>query len=59
MFDDLDDDDVTDLVPDKEDLDEEERQLQQARRGRRMTVSEVRIIFEFYLGIIKVQHFAL
>lgn len=43
MFDDLDDDDLTDLVPDKDDDNETDRQKQQAARGRRMTVSEVRI----------------
>ncbi|XP_033209745.1 piezo-type mechanosensitive ion channel component isoform X3 [Belonocnema kinseyi] len=41
MFDDLDDDDVTDLIPDRDDQDEEERRRQQALRGRRMTVSEL------------------
>ena len=45
MFDDLDDDDVTDLIPDKATPDEEERLRQQAVRGRRMTVSEVRIFY--------------
>ncbi|XP_051158273.1 piezo-type mechanosensitive ion channel component-like isoform X4 [Leptopilina boulardi] len=41
MFDDLDDDDLTDLVPDKDDDNETDRQKQQAARGRRMTVSEL------------------
>ncbi|XP_043467301.1 piezo-type mechanosensitive ion channel component isoform X6 [Leptopilina heterotoma] len=39
MFDDLDDDDLTDLIPDKEE-NETDRQRQQGVRGRRMTVSE-------------------
>ncbi|XP_043467300.1 piezo-type mechanosensitive ion channel component isoform X5 [Leptopilina heterotoma] len=40
MFDDLDDDDLTDLIPDKEE-NETDRQRQQGVRGRRMTVSEL------------------
>lgn len=42
MFDDLDDDDVTDLVPDSE-AEKKEKKLvrQQERQKRRMTVSEV------------------
>lgn len=55
MFDDLDDDDLTDLIPDKEE-NETDRQRQQGVRGRRMTVSEVCIhlkylIFLFFLMI--------
>ena len=42
MFDDLDDDDVTDLLPDpEEEREDEERRRQQNQRGRRMTVAEV------------------
>lgn len=42
MFDDLDDDDVTDLVPDSEaEKKEKKRVREQERRKRRMTVSEV------------------
>jgi hypothetical protein len=42
MFDDLDDDDVTDLIPDDEtEKKEKERRREQEQRGRRMTVSEV------------------
>lgn len=42
MFDDLDDDDVTDLIPDSDvEKKEKERRREQERRGRRMTVSEV------------------
>lgn len=42
MFDDLDDDDVTDLIPDSEiEKKEKDRRREQERRGRRMTVSEV------------------
>ncbi|KAL6263389.1 hypothetical protein P5V15_006180 [Pogonomyrmex californicus] len=41
MFDDLDDDDVTDLIPDSEiEKKEKEHRREQERRGRRMTVSE-------------------
>jgi len=42
MFDDLDDDDVTDLIPDS-DLEKTEKKLhrEQEQKGRRMTVSEV------------------
>ncbi|XP_018376714.1 PREDICTED: piezo-type mechanosensitive ion channel component isoform X7 [Trachymyrmex cornetzi] len=41
MFDDLDDDDVTDLVPDSDiEKKEKERRREQERKGRRMTVSE-------------------
>lgn len=42
MFDDLDDDDVTDLIPDS-DIEKKEKEYcrEQERRGRRMTVSEV------------------
>ncbi|XP_025986648.2 piezo-type mechanosensitive ion channel component isoform X3 [Solenopsis invicta] len=41
MFDDLDDDDVTDLIPDNE-VEKKEKELrrEQEKRGRRMTVSE-------------------
>lgn len=43
MFDDLDDDDVTDLIPDNDtEKKEKERRREQEQRGRRMTVSEVR-----------------
>lgn len=43
MFDDLDDDDVTDLIPDTEsEKKEQQRREEQERRGRRMTISEVR-----------------
>lgn len=42
MFDDLDDDDVTDLVSDSDiEKKEKERRREQERKGRRMTVSEV------------------
>lgn len=42
MFDDLDDDDVTDLIPDSDiEKKEKEHRREQERRGRRMTVSEV------------------
>ncbi|KAG5319735.1 PIEZO protein, partial [Pseudoatta argentina] len=42
MFDDLDDDDVTDLVPDSDiEKKEKERRREQERKGRRMTVSEL------------------
>lgn len=42
MFDDLDDDDVTDLIPDSDiEKKEKERRREQERLGRRMTVSEV------------------
>lgn len=42
MFDDLDDDDVTDLIPDSDtEKKEKERRREQEQRGRRMTVSEV------------------
>lgn len=42
MFDDFEDEDVTDLLPDPQDeFEEEERRRQQRQRGRRMTVSEV------------------
>lgn len=45
MFDDLDDDDVTDLIPDSEAERKEKKHLrEQEQRGRRMTVSEVRKI---------------
>lgn len=42
MFDDLDDDDVTDLIPDSE-IEKKEKKLRQnqEQQGRRMTVSEV------------------
>ena len=44
MFDDLDDDDVTDLIPGTEaEKSEKEYRREQEKRGRRMTVSEVRI----------------
>lgn len=43
MFDDLDDDDVTDLIPDTESEKKEAEERREAeRRGRRMTISEVR-----------------
>ena len=50
MFDDLDDDDVTDLVPDSDiEKKEKERRREQERKGRRMTVSEVnKIIRNMY-----------
>lgn len=42
MFDDLDDDDVTDLIPDTEsEKKEEENQREAEKRTRRMTISEV------------------
>lgn len=42
MFDDLDDNDVTDLIPDSEmERKEKKHRREQERRGRRMTVSEV------------------
>lgn len=41
MFDDLDDDDVTDLVPDSEAEKKEKKRFRQQERKRRMTVSEV------------------
>ncbi|XP_076388823.1 piezo type mechanosensitive ion channel component isoform X5 [Megachile rotundata] len=42
MFDDLDDDDVTDLIPDTEsEKKEQERRREQERRSRRMTISEL------------------
>lgn len=42
MFDDLDDDDVTDLIPDSDiEKKEKEYRREQERQGRRMTVSEV------------------
>ncbi|KAF7992315.1 hypothetical protein HCN44_001640 [Aphidius gifuensis] len=42
MFDDFEDEDVTDLLPDPQDeFEEEERRRQQRQRGRRMTVSEL------------------
>ncbi|XP_012229785.1 piezo-type mechanosensitive ion channel component isoform X2 [Linepithema humile] len=42
MFDDLDDDDVTDLIPDSDtDRREKEHRREQEQRGRRMTVSEL------------------
>ncbi|XP_076679384.1 piezo type mechanosensitive ion channel component isoform X2 [Andrena cerasifolii] len=42
MFDDLDDDDVTDLIPDTEsEKEEQKRHQEQERRGRRMTISEL------------------
>lgn len=42
MFDDLDDDDVTDLIPDSDiERKEKKHRQEQERRGRRMTVSEV------------------
>ncbi|XP_076240297.1 piezo type mechanosensitive ion channel component [Calliopsis andreniformis] len=42
MFDDLDDDDVTDMIPDTEsEKREQERIEEQERRGRRMTISEL------------------
>jgi len=42
MFDDLDDDDVTDLIPDSDIERKEKKHLrEQEQRGRRMTVSEV------------------
>ncbi|XP_020278165.1 piezo-type mechanosensitive ion channel component isoform X3 [Pseudomyrmex gracilis] len=42
MFDDLDDDDVTDLIPDSDtEKREKERRREQEQRGRRMTVSEL------------------
>ncbi|XP_076644293.1 piezo type mechanosensitive ion channel component isoform X5 [Halictus rubicundus] len=41
MFDDLDDDDVTDMIPDTESEKEEQtRRREQEQRGRRMTISE-------------------
>lgn len=46
MFDDLDDDDVTDLLPDTDsEKKEQERQQEQERRSRRMTISEVCQLF--------------
>lgn len=43
MFDDLDDDDVTDLIPDTEsEKQEAEKRREAEKRGRRMTISEVR-----------------
>jgi len=50
MFHDLDDDDVTDLVPDSDiEKKEKERRREQERKGRRMTVSEVnKIIRNMY-----------
>lgn len=46
MFDDLDDDDVTDhLVPDLDDKREEEERIRYQRaKGRRMTVAEVSLV---------------
>lgn len=42
MFDDLDDDDVTDLIPDTEsEKQEAEKRHEAEKRGRRMTISEV------------------
>lgn len=42
MFDDLDDDDVTDLIPESEiERKEKERRREHEQKGRRMTVSEV------------------
>lgn len=42
MFDDLDDDDVTDLIPDTEsEKQEAEKRHEVEKRGRRMTISEV------------------
>lgn len=42
MFDDLDDDDVTDLISDSDiEKKEKEHRREQEQRGRRMTVSEV------------------
>lgn len=42
MFDDVDDEDVTEALPDSEmEIDEEEQRQQQRHKGRRMTVSEV------------------
>lgn len=43
MFDELDDDDVTDMIPDTEsEKREAEKRRELEQRGRRMTISEVR-----------------
>lgn len=48
MFDDLDDDDVTDLVPDSEvEKKEKKRFREKEQRQRRMTVSEVCMCEEY------------
>lgn len=41
MFDDMDDDDLTDLFPEKEIFEEENRRRGPEQRTRRMTISEV------------------
>lgn len=54
MFDDLDDDDVTDLIPDSEAEKKEKKRFQereQERQRRRMTVSEVCKNKEIYIYI--------
>lgn len=54
MFDDVDDDDITEALPDSEmEIDEEEQRRLQRHKGRRMTVSEVSIFcFIIYLTFI-------
>jgi len=55
MFDDLDDDDVTDLIPDSEiEKKEKKRRREQEQKGRRMTVSEVSKIGRNYFIFSKI-----
>lgn len=59
MFDDYEDEDLTDLLPDPEDeFQEEEQRRQQYQRGRRMTVSEVSVDTLFLLCYLKNYRFS-